>query len=106
MKANTKNKPIIDPVQHAMSCEIQRQIAEYDRQHAIEFDSMVLWFLHKRYRHRREWLKQFYDDFVPWQEELIRRYEFGKADAPWLCMEELKKIGVDLEQWDKERRSK
>lgn len=106
MKANTKNKPVTDPIQHAMLCEIQRQISEYDKKHAIEFDAMVLWFLHKKYGFGKKRLRRFYDDFVPVQDDLIRRYELGKADTGWLCMEELKQIGVDVVQWDEERRSK
>ena len=30
----------------ARDMEIQRQLAEYDRKHALEIDAMVLWVLH------------------------------------------------------------
>lgn len=104
MKANTKNKPVVNAVEHAMLCEIQRQIAEFDKQHAQEFDAMVLWVLNKEFGFGEKRLRRYYDRFSPVLHELITRYELGKADTPWICKEDLKKIRVDLDEWEKERK--
>ena len=37
-------------------------------------------------------------------EEMCDKYEMHtESDALWLCTQTLKEMGIDLEQWDKER---
>lgn len=76
----------------AMDIEIRRQLAEYDLKHAEEFG-----FGPKR-------LKQFYDTFAVRLNELIKHYEMTDSDMVWLCTYKLKQYGIDIEEWNKQRR--
>lgn len=86
----------------AMDLEIQRQLAEYDRNHLIEIDAMILWVLHERFGFGPKRLRQYYDNFRACTNELVERYQMDAGDDVWLCTQMLRRIGVDVEQWHKE----
>lgn len=85
--------------QKAMEMEINRQMAEIDRQNMMEIDAIILWELHEQFGFGVKRLKTFHDNFVQRYKDLISRYEMDSEDGPWLCKEKLKEIGVDLESW-------
>jgi len=80
--------------------EIQRQLAEYDRKHAMEIDALVLWVLHTQLGWGVKRLKRFYDSFSDEIDALVDRYQMDKEDDIWLCTYKLKECGVDLEVWN------
>ena len=86
----------------AMDIEIEKQIAEYDRQHERELQATVLWVLMDQFRFGEKRLRRFFDSFNPALESLIHRYEMDQADEAWLCLQKLEEKGIDLEQWEKE----
>ena len=86
----------------AVTLEIQRQLAEYDRKHLAEIDAVILWVLHDQFGFGPKRLRQYYDSFQRCTDELVRRYEMKEGDDIWLCTEMLKRIGVDVEEWHKE----
>lgn len=88
----------------AMDMEIQRELAEYDKAHALEIDAMVLWVLKQTRDYTTEELRAFYDEFAPTFDALLERYEMETADGLWLCTKRLKDCGVDIAQWDRERK--
>ena len=47
----------------AMELEINRQLAESDRQHANDFDAMVLYVLHTHLGFGKKRLRRFYEAF-------------------------------------------
>ena len=85
-----------------MDSAIQKQIAEYDRKHAIEISALILWCLHEEFGFGLERLKRFYDCFDRDIKALVDRYELDNSDDIWLCTHKLKEYGIDLEQWAKE----
>lgn len=87
----------------AMDLEIQRQLAEYDRKNELEIKALVLWELHEQLGFGEKRLRQFYGKFTPSLNALVKRYEMDNSDDIWLCTEQLKEIGVDIEEWDKEK---
>lgn len=88
----------------AMNIEIQKQLAEYTRKHALEIDAMFLWYLHEEFGFGLKRLKKVFTGFDPKIEELCKRYEMtDEGDGVWLCTYKLKEMGVNLEEWDKER---
>lgn len=89
--------------QKAMNMEIQRQLAEYDRKHALEIDAMVLWALHKQFGWGKKRLRKLYNSLAGEIDALVQRYEMNEKDEVWLCVQKLKDDGIDIEQWDKER---
>lgn len=88
----------------AMNIEIQKQLAEYNRKHEREIDSMILWVLHERFGFGPQRLKQFYDEFASSIDKLVTRYELDDSDQVWLCTHMLKEYGVDLDEWRNERK--
>lgn len=87
----------------AMDMEIQRQLAEYDREHALEIDAVILWELRKQFGFGPKRLRRFYDNFTSALDALLKRYELEDSDQVWLCTHQLKEAGIDLEQWERER---
>lgn len=88
----------------AMNIEIEKQLAEYTRKHALELDAILLWYVHEAFGFGPKRLKQVFMGFAPLVAELCTRYEMhDKGDNVWLCTHKLKELGVDLAQWDRER---
>ena len=91
--------------QKALDEYIKKACEEYDREHCMEIDAMVLWALKEGFGWETEQLREFYDLFGPLFEELLERYEMTSTEGIWLCTHRLKESGIDLEQWDKERKA-
>lgn len=87
----------------AMSMEINRQIVEADRRYTDDIDAMVLYTLRVHLGFGKKRLRKFYDAFSAEHDRLIQYYQIPD-DYPWLCKEMLKHIGVDVEEWNRERR--
>lgn len=90
----------------AMNMEIQRQLAEYDRKHVLEIDAMILWVLHQRFGWGEARLRRFYDGFAGEISALLDRYQMEEEDKVWLCTQKLRDYGIDIEQWDRERKDR
>lgn len=88
--------------QKAFDTEARRMLAEHTRKHELEIEAMVM----RQVRRKTKWgakkLKDFYMDFVPEIMELVKRYEMDEVDMPWLCTQELKEEGFDIEAWHRE----
>ena len=87
----------------AMEMEINRQIVEADRRYADDIDAMVLYTLHVHLGFGKKRLREFYDAFSAEHDRLIQYYQMPD-DYTWLCKEMLKRIGVDVEAWNREVR--
>lgn len=86
----------------AMELEINRQIIEADRKYINDLDAMVLYTLHTHLGFGFKRLRQFYEAFSIEHDRLIQHYQMPD-DYIWLCHEMLKRIGVDVGAWNKER---
>lgn len=64
---------------------------------------MVLYTLHVHLGFGKKRLRKFYDAFSAEHDRLIQYYQMPD-DYTWLCKEMLKRIGVDVEAWNKERK--
>ena len=87
----------------ALDLEISRQIAESDIRHADDVDAMMLYALKVHLGFGKKRLQRFYDAFIVDHESMIKQYQMPD-DYPWLCKEMLKRAGVDVEAWNRERR--
>lgn len=87
----------------AMDAEIRKQLAEYDAQHTLELESMILWYLHAEFGFGKKRLRRFYEGFTPMMKDLVRAYGMADKDRPQICMEKLKEIGVDINEWHDEK---
>lgn len=84
--------------QHVLNMEIQKSIAEYDRNNADEIDAMILWNLHLIFGFEEKELMMFYNSFGKDLRALCKRYELtDREDELWLCTYKLKdKFGIDI----------
>lgn len=87
----------------AMDMEINRQIVEADRRYTDDIDAMVLYTLRVHLGFGKKRLRKFYDAFSAEHDRLIQYYQMPD-DYTWLCKELLKRISVDVEAWNRERR--
>lgn len=87
----------------AMNMEIERQLAEFTRKHAVEIEALVLRQIRRKLDYDEAQLREFFDSFDDDLEALCKYYEMGEEDKAWLCTHELKEEGFDVEQWHKEK---
>ena len=87
----------------AMELEINRQIAEADKRYIDDIDAMVLYTLRVYLGFGPKRLRKFWDALSAEHDRLIQHYQMPD-DYTWLCKEMLKRIGVDVEAWNKERK--
>lgn len=83
----------------ALDIEIRKELAEYYRKDRIELVSLILWQLHIQLGFGPTRLKRFFDNFDPALDELTERYELTTDEVRWLCTEQLKEYGIDIENW-------
>lgn len=87
----------------ALDMEARRALAEHTRKHELEIEALVV----RQVRKKTGWggvrLRRFFDDFDTDLGKLCDHYEMDDIDTPWLCIQELKKEGFDIEQWHRER---
>ena len=86
----------------ALDIEIRKQLAEQAKKYQDDFYAFVLYQIHAQYGKQAKALRKFYDQWKVIHRQLLDHYELDKPDAPWLFMQKLKDIGVDVEAWNKE----
>lgn len=86
----------------ALDMECRRMLAEHTRLHEIEMDAIIIRQLRRMTGWDEAELKSFYQGFNVELNKLLKHYEMDDDDAPWLCTYELKKEGIDIEQWRRE----
>lgn len=80
-----------------------RNLAEWTRNHDLEIEAIIIRQLRRLTGWGETRLKRFYEGFDVELNALIERYEMGGSDAPWLCIQELKSEGIDIEQWHRDK---
>lgn len=71
---------------------------------AMESDSVALWVLHKRFGFGKQRLREFWDTFFEELKLLKEHYlTESREDDGYFCRVGLKAIGVDIEEWYKEK---
>lgn len=69
----------------------------------LELDAIILWELHTQLGLGPKRLKKFFDGFSDALNALVNRYEMDISDDVWLCTHKLKEIGVDVEDWYRQK---
>lgn len=88
----------------ALDIEIERQLAEFDKNHTKEIDALILLALHEAFGFGEKRLRRFYDIFDNSVNSLVKRYELEDSDKIWISKQKLKDYGIDLDIWERERR--
>lgn len=90
----------------ALEAEIKRQEAEYERTHEIDLANLILYLAHTHLGFGRKRLRRLYDAFTVEHNKLIAHYELPENENSWIAGEKLKEIGVDVTEWDAEKRGR
>lgn len=90
--------------QKAIEEEIKRQLLNANAQYTNDIDVMILYTLHTHLGFGKKRLRRFYEAFSEIHQQLIDHYKMPD-DIPWLCDRKLKEIGVDVKQWNKEKKT-
>ncbi len=86
----------------AMNREINKQLGAATERFFRDETAVILWVLHQRFGFGAGRLRQFYDCYNQEWEKLKNHYEMSDSDLPYLAKQQLKKIGVNLDEWGKE----
>lgn len=90
----------------AIRKEVDKQILAADQEYSLNFAAGVLWALHVEFGFGAGRLRRMWDAYRKIHDELREYYELrDDADTCFVCREQLKRIGVDVEEWDKEERN-
>lgn len=60
-------------------------------------DASSMWVLHETFWFGKDRLERYFYAFNKLYQELVDFYEMG-SDTPWICIQRLKEIGVDVEE--------
>ena len=107
MKVCKRDKTIQEFDSNKIKQAIMKANTEVDEPYRIwedDIDAMVLYTLMVHLGFGPKRLRRFYEAFSAEHDRLIQHYEMPD-DYTWLCKEQLKKIGVDVEAWNRERGS-
>ena len=69
--------------------------------HLNDCDAIILWVLHSEFGFGKDRLRRYYDRFLALYNEFMGQYE-SFLDTQFRCQEELKRIGVNIEEWNRE----
>jgi hypothetical protein len=109
-KRNRQNRPrepgITNEQRRTIRREVDKQILAADREYSVNFAAGVLWALHVAFGFGAGRLRRMWDEYRKIHDELREYYELrDDVDTCFVCREQLKRIGVDVEEWDKEEQN-
>lgn len=87
--------------QRALDAEIHKRCLEIDDEHRDNLDAVVLYTLHETFGFGKKNLRKFWEHMYQNYESLTKMYEMPD-DFPFICSEQLKKIGIDVHEWNEE----
>lgn len=93
MKASLPNDP------RRIKLEVKKEGDKYFEERFTEIDTMILWILHIKFGFGKVRLRRYFDTYLHEAIEMQGRY--GDSYV-YKMQSELKKIGVDVVEWEKE----
>lgn len=106
---NTSNS-ISKDYSDLINAEIRRRIMLMADQSAICFDACILHVMNQKHGWGKRRLRKLYEEFDEVMDDLMKYFETapittqeGRYDVEFYALESLKRVGVDLEKWRKER---
>lgn len=97
-KPNSKEQKVIDD-------KIKENVTVAAEKLGNLMDATALYALHKTFGFGKKRLRRFFDAFDEERRKIEEYYEMD-GEADYLCKNQLKKIGVDVEAWNNEKRKR
>ena len=83
--------------------EVDKQILDADLEYSANFAAGVLWTLHVAFGFGRVRLRRMWDEYQRVHRDLREYYELrDDTETCFVCREQLKRVGVDIDEWEKE----
>ena len=93
MKAITQNDP------KRLRLEVKKQFDKYVEEKFTDMDTVILWNLHETFGFGKVKLRRYFDSYMT----KVKQAQDDYGDVTYFKMREaLKRIGVDVEEWEKE----
>lgn len=86
----------------ALDEKCRQTLAEYVRMNDLEIEALIIRHLRRATGWGDTRLRRFYDGIDSDIHKLAEHYEMELSETPWLCVQELKQEGFDIEQWHRE----
>lgn len=83
-------------VERRVKEETKKQTKDIAERLCTAIDAASMWVLHQEFGFGKERLERYFHAFNRLYQELVDFYELGE-DTPWVCIQRLKEIGVDVE---------
>ena len=108
MKVNVNGMNRYPKLRKEIVREARRELFEQKKILGNDFDAAVLWTLHQAFGFGAKRLRRFYDAFLAEYDRLREFYTGTDADGnevldgtvSFACRENLKRIGVDIAEWN------
>lgn len=106
MKAHLPSRPLDGRSKKQMVPLIKAEILKHQDQFYTLNCAAILWALHETFGFGETRLKRFWDNYFDIHDEVVKNYEIDDEGEGMLYIDCLKRIGVDIEQWIKEKGAK
>lgn len=91
-------------IDRQIKAEAKKTLLEYDRKYKADFDAAILWALHENCNFGAARLKSFWLAFNGLHEKLRKqiqeRYGLPEEDSIWYCKQQLREIGLDVDEME------
>lgn len=94
MKAYTRGRNLSPSVKADIGKAFQNLLDRYNYDAALQ----VLHILHFEFGWGEKRLQKFADCLTQMQKEQKDRYELDDEDTPWICAEQLRRDGIDIQK--------
>ena len=92
-------KAMLPDDRQRIKVEVQKEVDAYFERRCVDMDAMILWILHKQFGFGKDRLRRYFDGYVT---EIRSLQDHYGEDASYMMREGLKRIGVDIEKWERE----
>lgn len=92
---------VANQIHKAASKEVAHLMAEATERFYKNEVAVILWELHQTFGFGKDRLRRFYDNYDPAWKALRDHYELTDAEVEFVVVQQLRDIGVDLEEWER-----
>lgn len=92
-------KAMLPGTQGRIKLEVKKEVDSYFLKRCLDMDTIVLWILHDSFGFGRNRLRRYFEGYIT----KVKQAQEAYGDVAYDKMREaLTRIGVDIEEWEKE----